>query len=433
MSTPAAVVEAPVVHGARRRLAFEGAALASAAMLGSGVLAYAFLVLAAHALGKSGYGQLAVFWAGLFLVVVILFRPLEQTLSRSISDRLARGEEVRTVLRAVVAIYLAFSAAVVFAGALAYQPLADRLFNGDEKMVAFLVAGIVVYGLAYLMRGLAGGMGWFAGFGLLLVTDGIVLFSLAVPLAIFAPDLLPLAVVAAGLSGAVAPLVRGRARIRPLLAAGHGPRFRRRSALAFAGPASVVAAADMILVNGGALLVVIASGSSASAEAGLVFAATMLVRVPGFLVQGLAASLLSNLTHLQAVAQSRAFRRAVAQAASGLLAAGAVLLVGAIALGPELMPLIYGAKFDAGRLDLSLLAAGVGCYLACGTYSQALLALGRGRAAAGAWAVSAGLFVGLYAALPGTHLGRIGGAFLVAASMGLVLLAAAFHLKGRRA
>src|SRR5688572_11039790 len=141
MSTPAAVVDAPAVHGTRRRFAFEGAALASAAMLGSGVLAYAFLVLAAHALGKSGYGQLAVFWAGLFLVVVILFRPLEQTMSRSISDRLARGEEVRTVLRAVVAIYLALSAAVVVVGALAYEPLADRLFSGDEKMVAFLVAG----------------------------------------------------------------------------------------------------------------------------------------------------------------------------------------------------------------------------------------------------------------------------------------------------
>jgi O-antigen/teichoic acid export membrane protein len=433
MSMPAAAVEAPVVHGARRRLAFDGAAIASAAMLGSGVLAYAFLVLGAHTLTKPAYGQLAVFWASLFLVVVILFRPLEQTMSRAISDRLARGEEVRTVLRAVVALYLALASAVAVTGALAHEPLADRLFRGDDRMVAFLVAGVVGYGLAYLVRGLAGGMAWFAGFGLLLVTDGIILFGLAVPLAIFASELLALAVVSAGVAGALVPLARGRARIRPLLAAGEGARFRRRSAIAFAGPASVVAAADMLLVNGGALLVVLGSGSSASAEAGVVFAATMLVRVPGFLVQGLAASLLSNLTHLQAVAQSRAFRRAVGQTAAALLAAGAVLLLGAFALGPELMPLIYGSKFDVGRADLSLLAAGVGCYLACGTYSQALLALDRGRAAAGAWAVSATLFVGLYAVLPGTQLGRIGGAFLAAASVGLVLLAAAFHLKGRRA
>jgi O-antigen/teichoic acid export membrane protein len=299
-------------------------------------------------------------------------------------------------------------------------------------MVAFLIAGVVGYGLAYLMRGLAGGMGWFAGFGLVLVTDGVVLLGVAVPLAIFAPDWLPLAVVAAGVAGAFVPLVRGRARIRPLLAAGPGQRFRRRSVLAFAGPASVIAAADTILVNGGVLLVVLGSGSRAGAAASVVFAATMLVRVPGFLVQGLAASLLSNLTHLQAVAQSRAFRRAAAQAAVGLVAAGAVLLVGALAVGPELMRLVYGPGFDAGRLELSLLAAGVGAYLACGTYSQALLALDRGRAAAGAWAVSALLFVGVYAALPGDQLGRIAGAFLVAASVGLALLVATFHLTGRR-
>jgi O-antigen/teichoic acid export membrane protein len=436
VSTQAAAVEAPGAAsgaGERRRLAFDGAALASAAMLGSGVLAYAFLVLGAQTLGKDGYGQLGVFWAGLFLGVVILFRPLEQTLSRALSDRLARGEEVRTVLRAVGAIYLALAAGVVLAGALAHEPLADRLFRGDGRMVVFLVVGVVGYGLAYLMRGIAGGIGWFPGFGLLLVTDGIVLLGVAVPLALVEPDLLPLAVVAAGTGSALVVLARGWPRIRPLLAAGDGARFKRRSALAFAGPASVIAGADTILVNGGALLVVLGSGASASATAGVVFAATMLVRVPGFLVQGLAASLLSNLTHLQAVAESRAFRRAVAQAAMGLVAAGAFLFAGSLALGPELMRLVYGAGFDAGRAELSLLAAGVGAYLACGTYSQALLALDRGRVAAGAWAVAAALFIGVYAALPWTQLGRIGVAFLVAASVGLALLASAFHLRRVRA
>jgi O-antigen/teichoic acid export membrane protein len=429
MSTQAAAIEAPA---ARRRLAFDGAALASAAMLGSGLLAYAFLVLGAQVLGTQNYWQLAVFWAGLFLVVVVLFRPLEQTLSRGIADRLARGEEVRTVLRAVVAIYLALATGVVVIGVAAREPIADRLFGGDETMVFLLLAGIGGYGLAYLMRGITGGMGWFAGFGLLLVTDGIVLLTSAVPLAIWAPDLLPVAVVLAGIAGALVPLVRGRRRIRALVVTGPGERFRRRSALAFAGPASVIAASDTILVNGGALLVVLGSGASGGVAASVVFAATMLVRVPGFLVQGLAASLLSNLTHLQAVAQSRAFRRAVAQAATGMVAAGAVLLLGALALGPELMRLVYGPGFDAGRAELALLAAGVGPYLACGAYSQALLALDRGREAAAAWAVSALLFIGIYATLPWTQLGRIAVGFLVAASVGLLALAVAFHLRRAR-
>ena len=433
MTAAPATLETRPVQRARGRLAFDGAALASAAMLGSGVLAYAFLVLGAQTLGKASYGgQLAVFWAALFLVVVILFRPLEQTLSRTISDRRARGEEVGTVVRAVVTIYLTLAAAVVLVGAAAHEPLADRLFRGDEAMVAFLVAGVVGYGLAYLMRGITAGIGWFAGFGLVLVTDGIVLLGTAVPLVLFAPDLLALSVVAAGVAGALAPLVRGWPRIRPMLARRAGVRFRRRAAIAFAGPASAIAAADTILVNGGALLVVLASGSAASAEAGVVFAATMLVRVPGFLVQGLAASLLSNLTHLQAIAQGRAFRRAVAQAAGGLVAGGAVLLLGAAALGPDLMQFVYGEGFEAGRSELCLLAAGVGAYLAAGTYSQALLALNRGRPAAVAWAASAALFIGLYGLLPGPHLARIAGAFLASSLVGLALLGATFHL-GRRA
>ena len=75
-------------------------------MAGAGLLAYAFHILAARTLTTSEYGQVAAFWAALFIVVVVLFRPLEQTTARSIADRLERGEEGASVLRSVLLVYV---------------------------------------------------------------------------------------------------------------------------------------------------------------------------------------------------------------------------------------------------------------------------------------------------------------------------------------
>ena len=85
---------------------FDGAVLLSGATVASGIFAYAYHVLAARVLGPEAYGLVAVLWAALFLLVVVLFRPLEQTTSRALADRLARGHEVRSVLRAMLRIYL---------------------------------------------------------------------------------------------------------------------------------------------------------------------------------------------------------------------------------------------------------------------------------------------------------------------------------------
>ena len=45
-----------------------GAARLSLAMVASGVLTYAFQVLAARSLGPEAYGDIAVLWAAMFLV-----------------------------------------------------------------------------------------------------------------------------------------------------------------------------------------------------------------------------------------------------------------------------------------------------------------------------------------------------------------------------
>src|SRR5437870_10634666 len=122
-------------------------------MVLSGVLTYAFHVLAARTLGASAYGQIAILWGATFLVAIVLFRPLEQTMSRAIADRLARGEEVRTVLRSVLWISLAIALGICIVAVAFWGRLSQALFDGDRFMTAMLLAGILAYGLSYLVRG----------------------------------------------------------------------------------------------------------------------------------------------------------------------------------------------------------------------------------------------------------------------------------------
>lgn len=404
---------------------FAGAGLLSGAMLGSGVLAYGFHVLAARSLGVDVYGRVGVLWGALFLAVVVLFRPLEQTASRAIADRRTRDEEVRTVMLSVGLIYLAVAAVTVAVTLLAWNALSERLFLGDNVFVAALVVGTCGYGIAYIVRGICTGVRWFNGAAIGIIADAVVRLAVALPLLVVASSVCAAsALAAAAFAGAVVPLWFGRHRLRALAAPGAGPRFHSGAALVFAGPAAVIAGADQLLVNGGPLFVMIGGGPDASRAAGVVFAATMLVRIPVYVFQGTAASLLPNLTTLNAEEDGAAvFRRTVWRAAGLLSCAAALIVAFAASIGPPAMRFLFGSEFDAGRVELTVLGLGVGFYLAAATISQALLAVDRVVRAAVAWGCSAGVFIGLYALIPGTQLARIADAFAVATGCCAALVA----------
>jgi O-antigen/teichoic acid export membrane protein len=428
----AALAEPLPVAGRRGGFALAGAWLLSTATVGSGVLAYAFHVVAARSLGPHAYGLVAVLWAAMFIAVVVLFRPLEQTTARALADRRVRGEEVRSVVRSVVLIYLAVTA-VVLAGGIAFWPvLRDRLFDGDGFFVAALLLGISFYGVQYVLRGVWGGIRWFKGYGIALLGDGVTRLLVLAPVVFVASgNLAAAAVAAAALGGVFAPLAFGRGMLRPVLARGEGARFRVGSAMSFAAPAAVIAASDQILVNAAPLLVVLSGTDDATRVAGVVFAATMIVRVPVFVFTGFAASLLPNLTQLQATADRRAVEVAVLRALGLFAAAAAALAALAATIGPDTMRFVYGAGFETGRAELALLAVGVGGYLGMATLSQALLAIDDGKAAATAWAGSCALFLALYVVLPGEPLLRIATALAIATALGTTALYVALRRRLR--
>jgi len=70
------------------------------------------------------------------------------------------------------------------------------------------------------------------------------------------------------------------------LAGGTRGTFALGSTVRFALPAAVIAGCEQVLVSGGPLLVLIAGGPGAAEAAGVLFAATLLVRAPVFLLHG---------------------------------------------------------------------------------------------------------------------------------------------------
>ena len=62
----------------------------------TGLITYLYFAIASHELSREQYGQVAVLWSAVFIVVSVLQRPVEQLLSRTVSENLAHGTPIRT-------------------------------------------------------------------------------------------------------------------------------------------------------------------------------------------------------------------------------------------------------------------------------------------------------------------------------------------------
>jgi O-antigen/teichoic acid export membrane protein len=396
----------------------------SVGTLASGVLAYAFNVLAARALGPAAYGAVGALWGAMFLLAVLLFRPVEQTISRAVADHVARGEDARPAVRSAAWLTAVVTTAAVAGCVLAWAPITDRLFGGEPILTVALIAGLAGYALSYFARGLAGGVQWFGGYGLVLLFDGAIRFALALPLLVVASQTVAaVAIAAAAFGGALGPLVsRRRSELRRVAADRRGKPDDMAGAARFALPAAVIAGAEQILVSGGPLLVLIAGGDGAAAAAGVLFAATLLVRAPVFLLQGVQASLLPSLTTFRARGDEERLHRATVKVAVMLAGFAAVLAAGALVAGPFAMEVLYGDEFTAGRADLALLCVGIGGFMAAGVFCQAALARSQAWEAARGWGTGAALFVVLELTLSGTAFHRVSLAFAAGSVLAAVLL-----------
>ena len=148
-----------------------GAAVLSVGIASTGVVTYAYFAVASHALSSSAYGGIALLWSAVFVVVSILYRPVEQLLSRTIADRDARGVGGAEHLRVAATIQLALGALFVVVALALRHPLEHGLLGGARALYWVMVAAVPSYAASYFARGFLAGHRRFGLYGLLVLVE----------------------------------------------------------------------------------------------------------------------------------------------------------------------------------------------------------------------------------------------------------------------
>ena len=389
-----------------------GAAVLSIGIGVTGLVTYAYFALASHALPKSEYGGITLLWSAVFIVASVLYRPVEQLLSRTIAERRAQGRTGGRHLRVAATIQLALAGLFAAVALALRHPLEHGLFNGSAALYWILIGAVLAYAASYFARGFLAGNRRFGLYGGLVLMESACrfMFALAVAVGIAAGQTgVALGILVAPLvSLVVVPWALGR-RLRaaaPAPAAADPAAADTDLTLAhgagFALAVLAIMLSEQTFLNAGPLVIKATEhgAAAASALAGFAFNVLLIARAPLQLFQAVQTSILPHLTGLRVMGAADPFRRSVNVTLGAIAAfAGVVALVMAAA-GPPLMRLLFGGHFGYPRGGLVMVSLGMGLYLAAATLNQAALAQARARQAATMWAVSAAAFV-VFLVLPG--------------------------------
>jgi O-antigen/teichoic acid export membrane protein len=382
-----------------------GAAILSVGIGATGLITFAFFSLASYALTEAEYGRIALLWSAVFITVSVLYRPVEQLLSRTIADRDARGRAGAEHLRVAATIQLALGLLFAVVALLLRGPLEDDLLGGSAALYWILIVTVLAYAASYFARGFLAGhhrFGLYGGLVLmeassrclfaLAVTVGIAEGQTAVALGMAAAPIVSLAMV----PWALARRLRARpaAEAEPATAepAAREPQFTLAHGSGFAVAVLLIMASEQTFLNAGPLLVEAGEESRGAALAGFTFNVLLIARAPLQLFQAVQTSILPHLTRLRASGETDPFRRSVNLTLTAIAGFAACVALVMLAAGPFVMDLVFGGEFDYERGGLVLVSLGMGLYLAAATLNQALLAHGRAPHAAAAWVACAAAF-----------------------------------------
>jgi O-antigen/teichoic acid export membrane protein len=403
----------------------------------TGVITYAYFLIASHTLSKPDYGQITVLWSAVFITISTLYRPIEQLLSRHISERITRGEPINQPMR--VASTIQFGLALLFAVlALALRgPIQDSLLEGNEALYWVFFSSVLFYAASYFARGFLAGAQRFGLFVAMILSESCfrTVFALLVAVNVLSgQSAVAIGVTAApALSLLVVPAAFAR---RAQKAKQDSPGTPGREAedvpaedFSFAHGGGFAAAVLLIMFSEQAFLnagPIIIRGLEGAAEAGFIFNVLMLARAPLQLFQSVSTSILPHLTSLHASkeeASEREFHKTVRMVLLGITAFTALVATVVLIAGPKCMQIAFGKNFTYDRAGLLLVTAGMGLYLASVTVNQACIAQGQVRRAAARWISCAALFIGwcLLPIVANAHR-RVEVGFLLAAAVLFVLL-----------
>ena len=150
-----------------------GAAILSVGIGVTGLVTYAYFALASHALSSHDYGQITLLWSTIFIIVSVLYRPVEQMLSRTISDRDVRGQAGHEHLRVAVTIQLVLGVVFLIAALALHHPLKDNLLGGSSTLYWVLIGAVLGYAASYFARGFLAGNKRLGLYGLLVFVESV--------------------------------------------------------------------------------------------------------------------------------------------------------------------------------------------------------------------------------------------------------------------
>ena len=398
-----------------------GAALLSVGISITGLVTYSYFSLSSYSLNEADYGRITVLWSAIFVVIGVLYRPVEQLLSHSIADAHARAQRGGSELRVAATIQLGLGSAFAVVALLLRGPIEDDLLGGSSTLYWIFVVAVLAYAASYFARGFLAGHHRFGLYGALVLMEAVsrCLFAVAVAVGIASgQSAVALGMAAAPIvSLAVVPPALRRLRRRSREPAGEEARelavldaaaaaepsaetarateteFTLSRGTGFAAAVLVVMLCEQTIINAGPLVVKSTEGAAGAALAGFVFNALLVARAPLQLFQAVQTSILPHLTRLRAGGEADPFRRSVNVTLAAIAGFAAVVAAVMLAAGPALMDVFFGGDTSYRRGGLVLVALGMGFYLAAATLNQAALALGRAGTAALCWSIAASSFV----------------------------------------
>jgi O-antigen/teichoic acid export membrane protein len=434
----------------------------------TGVITYVYFFIASHVLSKPDYGQITVLWSAVFITISTLYRPVEQLLSRHISEHRVKGEPVSEPMRVAAKIQLGLG--LIFAVlALALRgPIQDGLLEGNETLYWVFFSAVLFYAASYFARGYLAGMRNFGLFAAMILSESVfrTLFAVLVAVSVLSgQSAVAIGIVAApSLSLLIVPAAFARRarhgrNSRAGGAAGGDPHsggreapehmgepaatgparqgesdFSMRHGTGFAVAVLLIMLSEQAFLNAGPL---VARGLQGAAAAGFIFNVLMIARAPLQLFQAVSTSILPHLTSLHtstAEDSEREFHRTVRMVLLAIAAFTAITALAVIVAGPQLMQLAFSDKFTYDRAGLLLVTLGMGLYLASVTVNQACIAQGQVRRASVRWVACATTFVAWnFLPLVGNEFRRVEIGFALAAGLLLALLFLIYRAPHERA
>jgi O-antigen/teichoic acid export membrane protein len=374
-----------------------------------GVLTYVFFAISSRSLTPTEYGEIVVLWSVVFLLASTLFRPIEQLLARTLAERKQVGATSDDALRSAAIIQAGIVATLTIALLIAKGPIEENLFEDNPGLYWAMIVSLLGFGLAFYVRGFLAGRGQFPLYAALVLLEVVFRLAFAVVVAIGlaeGPGLIAVGIAAAPIAALVVLPMAFRKGAQSDEHPEENPiagehELSLGSGGAFAAAVLLMMLSEQVLVSSGALFVRAAEGAAA---AGFIFNVLLIARAPLVLFQAVAASLLPHLTKLRARGDEtaeEAFRHSLVNTMLLIAGFAAIVTVGVLAIGPQVMQLAFGDQFEYDRLGLAIVSIGMGFYLVAASLNQAVLAQGQARRAAVPWVFCALAFVAYNLIAPG--------------------------------